>query len=211
MFYVGLDLGKRLDYSAIGVVERPEPEVRFDYVYWMHRQYRERDGLVVRFLERIQLGTPYTEVVSRVVKVIEQLKATAKCQLVVDATGVGMPVVDMLRAAGPDCELTPVLITSGSEQHLTKGVWHVPKVDLLAGVQAALEKGELRIARGMRHTNTLVQEFMDVRVKVRGSGAMRLGADGFGQHDDLVLAVALACWAGRRGEVGEKSEPFRLD
>jgi hypothetical protein len=211
MFYVGLDLGKRLDYSAVAVVERGE-EARFDYLHWM--QQSARKGLVVRFLERIRLGTPYTEVVERVVKIIEQLRDRhvkgGRRQLVVDATGVGMPVVDMLRAAEPDCELTPVLITSGAEQHLTNGVWHVPKVDLLAGVQAALETGELRIARRMRETQTLVQEMMDVRVKLRGSGGMRLGADGFGQHDDLVLAVALACWAARRGTVGEKSEPFRL-
>jgi len=56
-----------------------------------------------------------------------------------------MPVVDMLRAAKPD--LTPVLITSGAEAHLTNGVWYVPKVELLAGVWAALETGDLRIAR----------------------------------------------------------------
>jgi hypothetical protein len=131
-------------------------------------------------------------------------------QLVVDATGVGMPVVDMLRAAEPDCELTPVPFTDGAEQHFANGVWHVPKVDLLAGVQAALETGELRIARRMRETPTLVQEMMDVRVKLRGSGGIRLGADGFGQHDDLVLAVSLACWAARRGTVGERMEPLRL-
>ena len=35
---------------------------------------------------------------------------------------------------------------------------------------------------------------------------MRLGADGCGEHDDLVIALALACWRGKRkgfcGEVG---------
>jgi len=49
------------------VVERPDRVVQgFDYVNWMRRQYTERGGLVVRYLERIQLGTPYTEVVKRV-------------------------------------------------------------------------------------------------------------------------------------------------
>src|SRR5438874_2207334 len=124
MFYVGLDLGKRLDYSAVAVVERAEWVVKeFDYLHWMDRGQLQRGKLVVRFLERIQLGTPYTEVVERVVKIIERLRDRhgkgAYRQLVVDATGVGMPVVDMLRAAEPDCELTPVLITSGSDQHLT--------------------------------------------------------------------------------------------
>jgi len=121
--------------------------------------------------------------------VIERLRREGKCGLVVDATGVGMPVVDMLRAAKPDCDLTAALITGGSEAHLTNGVWYVPKVELLAGVQAALETEDRRIARRMRETGTLVQELMDVRVKVLGSGVLRLGADGLGQRDELVLAV----------------------
>ena len=48
-----------------------------------------------------------------------------------------MPAVDNAAGGNRTADLTPVLITSGAEQHLTNGVWHVPKVDLLAGVQAA--------------------------------------------------------------------------
>ncbi len=212
MFYLGVDLGKRLDYSAIAVVERPERDRYFDFEEWRQKQSTVKKALVVRHLERIRLGTPYTQVVERLVEVVGRLRERGLCRLVVDATGVGMPVVDMLRAAQPACELTPVLMTSGAEQHYRDGVWYVPKVDLLAGLQAALEVGDLRIARRMREAGTLVQEMMDVRVRVRGSGGMRLGADGFGQHDDLVLAVALGCWAGRRAGVGERwDERFRLD
>jgi|SRR5579884_1910800 len=180
MFYAGLDPGKRLDYSALAVVEGAQPEGR---------------ELAVRYLERIELGTPYTDVVRRTAELMARL---GRCRLVVDATGVGMPVVDMLRGAKPALDMTAVMITSGAEQRLSDGVWHVPKVDLLAGVQAALEAGELRIARGMKETGTLVRELTDVRARVRGRGRLRLGADGRGQHDDLVVAVALACWAARK-------------
>src|SRR5579884_670412 len=200
MFFVGLDLGKRLDYSAICVVEKAEPAPgvpgsRFDHIQWM---YTRPKGLLVRHLERIHLGTPYTQVVARVEKVIEQLRQHGNCDLVVDATGVGMPVVDMLRDAKLDCSLVPVLIVSGSEQHRTNGVWHVPKLDLLAGVQSALERGLLRISRKIPESALLVEEMMNVTAKVRSSGSLRLGADGFGQHDDLVLAVALALWRSKR-------------
>ena len=200
MFYVGLDLGKRLDFSALAVVEKAEPEPgipgsRFDHVNWMYRQPK---GLLVRHLERIHLGTPYTQVVTRIGKVIEGLRPHGRCDLVVDATGVGMPVVDMLREAKLDCNLVPVLIISGAEQHRTNSVWYVPKVDLLAGLQSALERRILRIARKIPESALLVEELMNVRVKVRSSGAMRVGADAFGQHDDLVLAVALAVWRAKR-------------
>jgi hypothetical protein len=204
MFWVGLDLGKRLDFSALAVVEREEFATRDPLRPWMN--VRERGGLVVRFLERMALGTPYTEVVQRVAEVMERLKQKGACRLVVDATGVGLPVVDMLRRAKPSFAMTPVLITSGAEQHAKDGVWHVPKVDLLAGLQAALEGGELRISRRLKETATLVRELGDVRVRARGTGAMRIGADGHGEHDDLVIAVALGCWAGRRGEAGDRGE-----
>ncbi|HZU27020.1 MAG TPA: hypothetical protein VFA04_15950 [Bryobacteraceae bacterium] len=204
MFYAGLDLGKRLDFSALAVVEREEFGAGDPLRPWMDT--RERRGLVVRYLERMALGTPYTEVVRRVTELMERLRQKGPCRLVVDATGVGMPVVDMLRRAKPGFAMTPVLITGGAEQHNKDGVWHVPKVDLLAGLQAALEGGELRISRRLKETATLVRELGDVRVRARGTGAMRIGADGHGEHDDLVIAVALGCWAGRKGGAGNGGE-----
>jgi hypothetical protein len=69
----------------------------------------------------------------------------------------------------------------------------VPKKDLMMGLQLGLEDGTLRIARRMRDVGALVRELVDV--KVTGS---RIGAEGAGQHDDLVIAVALAVWKGRQ-------------
>jgi hypothetical protein len=39
---------------------------------------------------------------------------------------------------------------------------------------------------------------MDVRMAHRDSGSLRVGADRSGEHDDLVIALALACWRGKR-------------
>ena len=74
----------------------------------------------------------------------------------------------------------------------------MPKQDLIAGVQVLLERGELRIAEDLRETGALVQELVDVRMSAPGAGRVRLGADGYGEHDDLVIALALACWRGKR-------------
>jgi hypothetical protein len=74
----------------------------------------------------------------------------------------------------------------------------VPKRDLIASVQVALEKGELRIARELPAAGALVEELVDVRKTARESGRDRVGADRAGEHDDLVIALALACWKGRR-------------
>ena len=76
--------------------------------------------------------------------------------------------------------------------------WNVPKRDLIAGVQMLLEGNQLKIAKGLPEVESLVKELMDVRATGRASGRMRVGADGSGEHDDLVIALALACWKAKR-------------
>jgi hypothetical protein len=89
-------------------------------------------------------------------------------------------------------------ITGGEKESQGQSGWNVPKQDLIAGVQVLLEAGQLQIAKGLPAVQALVKELMDVRAKGRESGRGRLGADGSGQHDDLVIALALACWKAKR-------------
>jgi hypothetical protein len=205
VFSIGVDLGQRQDYSAVAVVERTEHRIyRTDYLHWMGREEAAPDEWVVRHLERMPLGTAYTAVTARVVELAQHRALAGNCRLVVDATGVGMPVVDMLRASRPGCEIAAVLITGGQGERFDGKVWHVPKLDLLARLQGLLEQKRLRISRRMRESGTLVRELTDMRSTRRASGRLRVGADGSGEHDDLALAVALAVWMGRKGKVGEQ-------
>jgi len=185
MYLIGIDLGQRRDFSAIAVLERQSPH------------------LVVRHLERLPLGTPYTQVVDRVSHLVRSTKLAGPRRLVVDATGVGMPVIDMLRSVRLACEVMPVVLTGGESQRQRDGIWRVPKLDLMAGLQSAIERRDLRIARRLRESSTLVRELLDVRL-TQGP-RQRVGADGANQHDDLVVAVALACWAARKPSAGERS------
>jgi hypothetical protein len=197
MFYVGLDLGQRHDPTAIAIVERMELAQAW--------QVTAFHSLRVRHLERVPLGTPYPGVVARVREIVRKIGA---CALVVDGTGVGAPVVDMLHAAGLGCEVTAVTITGG-EQQRNKGAsgWSVPKRDLLALVQVLLEQNELRLAKGLRELGPLVRELTDVKSTTRANGRVRLGADGCGEHDDLVIALALACWRARIPQIGHGRVP----
>lgn len=185
MFYIGLDLGQRRDHSAIAVVQKSVP----------HR-------LQVRHLERVPLGTPYTAVVARIREIVQHPELRGQCALVVDGTGIGAPVVDALRAARLGCELCAVTITGGDHEHGRDGAWSVPKRDLIAGLQVLLERGELRIAKALLEAGSLVRELLDMRITMAGNGRIRLGADGFGEHDDLVIAVALSCWRAQRMQIG---------
>jgi hypothetical protein len=194
MFYIGIDLGQRRDHTAIAVVERMNR--------YMGYQSEEFDHMRVRYLERVALGTSYPAVVERVRAVARQVSNEGQFGLIVDATGVGAPVVDLLRAARFSCEITAVMITGGEKASQTAGGWNVPKTDLIAGVQVLLEKGQLRIATALRDVGALVKELTDMRVVLRGTGSVGLGADGEGQHDDLVIALALACWKGKQTRCG---------
>ena len=172
-------------------------------------QGSEFHSLGVRHVERVPLGTPYPRVVERVRQIVQSEQLRGRCALAVDATGVGEPVVDLLRAARLGCEICAVTITSGEYQH-NRGasVWNVPKRDLIAHVQVLLERDELRIARRMRDAGSLVRELLDMQSITTSSGRRRLGADGYGQHDDLVIALALACWRARRPQIGHGPAPL---
>ena len=181
-FHIGLDIGKKRDPAAIAIVEKA-------------------DMLQVRHLERMPLGTHYPAIVERARAIVNHFPLAGRCALVVDATGVGEPVVDMLRAARIGCEITAVTITGGEREHRSGPSTSVPKRDLIAGLQVLLEQGELKIARSMRDTGALIRELMDIR-------SATLSAEGHGRHDDLVIALALACWRARRKEIGYVNRPL---
>ncbi len=190
-FYVGLDLGKRQDHTALAVVERATDErLRMDWVAWMRKPERE-ERLGLRWVGRLRLGTTYPAVVRWVRETTERLAAEGDCTLVVDATGVGGPVVDLLREARLRCGLTPVMITGGAGWRRGNGVWNVARGELLSGLRVMLETGELRVAAGMKDGELLKRELMALRER---RGKVESGSE----HDDLAMAAALACWWARR-------------
>ena len=71
---------------------------------------------------------------------------------------------------------------------------------LLAGEAVVLlQNGQLKIAQALKLRETLVRELLNFRVKINVSTAHdSYEAWREGDHDDLVLSVALACWAGEK-------------
>src|SRR5271167_2432584 len=185
MFYIGVDLGKKRDPATVAIVEK--------------QVYPE---LLLRHLERMPLGTPYTAVVERLKEIVAHEELAGQCHVTVDATSMGEPVVDLIRSSRLGCELTAVTMTGGERERFDGRGWNVPKQNLISTVQVLLEQNELKIARGLREAGQLVKELTDMRAVIRPGGRLRLGADGCGEHDDLVIAVALACWRAKRPQNG---------
>lgn len=177
---VGLDLGQSHDYTALAVVEKVS-------VAPVH--------LHCRHLERYPLGTRYPAIVEAVAEIMRspQLRGAP---LVVDATGVGRPVVDMFVAAG----LKPisVLVTGGDAVSHEKGYWKVPKRDLVGAVQAPLQDKRLQFAASLALAQTLVGEMLNFRVKISDAAHDSYGAWRENENDDLIFAVMLAAWWAHR-------------
>jgi hypothetical protein len=154
----------------------------------------------VRFLERVRLGTPYPDVVGRVL--LRRPALAGRCTLVMDATGVGAPVLDLLRRANLGRGIAPVILTGGERESRAGGFWYVPKRDLISGLQLMLEKLELGLPAKLAASRTLARELADLEERMTSRGGASFGAWREGQHDDLVIAAALACWRARWKAVG---------
>lgn len=206
-YFVGLDLGQSQDFTALAVVERAEVAGAWDPVTF---EYRTETAVRLRHMERIALGTSYPEVVARVGRVMRSAAlAEGGRNLIVDATGVGQPVVDLLEREDLPCRIWPVTITGGASEGMSKGTYRVPKRDLIIGLQVKLQAGELQIAAGLKEGAALVHELADMRVQMTSGGREKYGARS-GEHDDLVLAVALACWGVSKSE-GAGCAGYRAD
>jgi hypothetical protein len=193
VFYIGLDLGQARDPSTVAVLERADVRGEWDAALWGYLLKRE---FRLRYLERIPLGTSYPGVVERVRQVVNSPQMVGRRHLAVDATGVGRPVVDLLKRAGLGCEISAVTITGGDMERRVDGYYRTPKRDLIVGLQVMLQTGELQIATGVPEGAALVRELSEMRVSVEEGGREGWRS---GKHDDLVFAVALASWAARAG------------
>ncbi len=202
-FYVGLDLGQASDYTALSVVQSSVVET--DEAGATEKQ------LHLRHLERYQLRTPYPEIADKVAALMRRPElfpteydpsrgrySSKAPELAVDNTGVGVAVTDLLKVRG--LKFAAVTITGGDRTHKAKGTWRVPKRDLVAALEVPFHTGELKVAEGLELWRVLREELLNFRRKI----GLRTAHDSYehwreSDHDDLVLACALACWWARRG------------
>jgi hypothetical protein len=137
------------------------------------------------------VGPGGESIVGRISRTVDR-----KAALVVDATGVGKPVVDYMRREG----LTPIPVTiHGGDQVTFDQGFRVPKRDLAGVVKVLLDSKRLKVAPSHPLAAALTMELLAFRVKISqltghdSYGAGTEWRDG-GAHDDLVLALACAAW-----------------
>lgn len=196
-FFLGLDLGQTSDPSALTVTERRVPIYRHE----LQGTERGKPRYVVRHIKRFDLGTSYPDVVRKVAAVKEAPQTGHDPPIILDATGLGGPVVDQFHEEG----LAPVEIvfTSGQEPTKERGTgqasrYGVPKRDLATLVQSLLQTHRLTIAEGLKEAGQLVQEMRTFRVKMTDSGHARFEHANESDSDDVLLSLACGLWYAER-------------
>jgi hypothetical protein len=184
---MGVDIGQKRDPTALCVAEvdrRTEGD-------------RTETHFNVRHLERLPLGTPYPRVVERVAEVAGRVqdRAGAAPLVYLDATGVGQPVVDLLREKMRNGQVIAVYFTHGDRRIETKDRQQrqvsLGKAFLVSRLQALLQCVRLHLPR-TSEAEVLTQELLDYEIRVDEQANDRYGTFRVGTHDDLVTALGLA-------------------
>lgn len=97
--------------------------------------------------------------------------------------------------------LRPVTITAGSGATAVGAGFRVAKKQLVSILQVVLQSdpGRLRIDPSMKFAKTLVDELSNFKVKITEAANESFEAWRERDHDDLVLALAIAIWVSERG------------
>jgi hypothetical protein len=203
----GLDLGQATDYTALAILQRtvgPDPK----------DPRRLKHHYLVQGLKRFEIGTAYTAICDRIGELYSN-PPLAGSTLVVDRTGVGRAVTDLLKRvlepsrplpgtqtakapAQPKVTISPVTITAGQQANHADGGWNVPKKELVGALQILFQSGRIKVAQGISGAAVLTKELQTFKVKVTASANETFEAWRDGDHDDMVLAVAIAAWYGER-------------
>jgi hypothetical protein len=184
-FVIGCDLGQRVDFCAIAV----------DQVTGYGGETRH----AIRHLERFR-SVDFPTIVERLRSVLASLGQGSKT-LALDATGIGGPFLDFVRAAHLPGSLVGITITSGSEARTERDQVWLPKPQLVGALALSLSTRRVTISATMRNSEALRRELEAFSVTMTAGGHQTMEAAG-GGHDDTVLALALCVWTAEKKRAG---------
>ncbi len=194
IFIAGLDLGQVNDPSALAILERPR----------IRRFTAPAPVYAARFLHRFPLGISYPDIIAGVRDILTR-PALHECEVFVaiDQTGCGRAICDLLRPIFPG--MAAVTITGGEQASFGPTGFNVPKRELAGIVQLLLQTRRLLVAQGLPQAQQLRHELQNFRIKINiATGNESFEAWREKDHDDLVLAVAMAAWLGEQIAVCER-------
>ena len=196
-YIMGVDLGQLSDWTAISIIQETETKTHrptlHDVAAGAPGPARAERQYALRYLERPTMRTPYPEIVERIYGLVHKPSIERNVDLVVDATGVGRPVIDMMVARG----LSPIPITIVAGHTVTPsadGGFHVPKKDIAGALQSMFGLRKIQVAPRLALVPEFLKEMERFSIKTTKAGNVTYEAWRENDHDDLVLSVGLAVW-----------------
>jgi hypothetical protein len=173
----------------------------------------------VQHMGRLDLGTDYLDVARHVARLVVGLWEWERAErfrgrvvdptgvdasgrrplpvhLYADATGVGAPVMDMLRQALRDdprsqrCWLHELTFTHGDQYDRSEG--RLGKAYLVSRLMVLFQEHLLAIPRDDPEADAMLRELKDYEIRIDENANDKYGAFKVGTHDDLVTALGLA-------------------
>jgi hypothetical protein len=206
---IGIDLALIQDYTAVVIVQqehRPRPTLAGRLLSWLPGAagVATEGHYLVSWVERLR-ERDYVQLVDRIGRMLSDPRLR-DCSCAVDITGVGRPVLDMLREANLPVWLRPVVITGGHQVIPQEdGGYHIPKKELATVLNVLLQFGRLRLAHDPKTARPIspafIQELHAFTKRITTSANEKFEARA-GATDDIILATALACWLGENTPIG---------
>lgn len=203
--WVGVDLGARVDRSAIVVVEPVQVRTMIYYgdpvgeatsyragtrttvPTYADAEERRHDGYEVAEIIRMDQGAPHSETLARLIDVYARYRPRV-CNF--DDTGLGVGFHEYVRQAHAAGHLTP----------MPRGVTFTTqtKFDVISALDRLVDEGRIRVPN-IPGADKLRQELQDYRYRYTATGNITTGSATAAAHDDLVIATALAVFPTRWG------------
>lgn len=211
-YFVGVDIGQSPHPSALAVLKRVEELRPKDSPPGTVAWEREPQLIVSKYqgvlLKDYPLGTKYNTVVQDCKKLMRNPELTRRSVLIVDATGVGKPVIEMMRLN----RLAPIGITftGGKSVNQHPLGYTVPKRDLVTTVQVLFQTGRIELPGKLPETDKLLDQLQRLTMLINKLGHDQYGLDQEeGDHYDLFFALALAAWFAERAFAAYRKDEER--
>jgi hypothetical protein len=213
--HIGVDIGQKVDFSAIVVAEVGIRPTKQTYRDWRDNKLHAVAESTYRVHEakRLPLGTPYAGVASEVVRLagavwemerqmrkegrLTPYQRSLHVDIFPDATGVGAPVVEMIKGMLRESSRTdwaqvhPITFTWGDRFVRSKG--SLGKAYLVSRLQVLMEQNRLDLPARNKDIADMVEELKAYEIRITANANDEYGAFIVGTHDDLVTALGLAC------------------
>jgi len=187
-FWLGVDLAQAQDWTALVVVSDECAPIWDGGVQALGARKR-----AIVFADRFR-AVAYPDVVSHVIATMTRAPLAGRTHLVIDATGLGRVVSDLLSEARIDH--TAIQIVVGQEWRSKGRFVNVGKHALLECLSVRFAASELTIASGLQLHAELMAELETFRLETSRAGnpVITQGQAGH-HHGDLSIATACAVFA----------------